>query len=157
MMKRVFYFRGSLFFLIPIQRKSRHWGFHLIRFQFQVPHPIFSTTLAADQKSPPNFTFSADFRPGIMGYCRLVDFHSFPLTKQFPITSSAIYPIGTPSTFCIDKTAPGFLDVIWMSHCRIPATDGAEFWISCNRLKELRKAGRLQTIQNKCPWCWDAA
>ena len=47
-----------------------------------------------------------------MGYRPLVDFHSFALTKQFPITPSAIQPIGTPSTFCIDKTVQGFLDVI---------------------------------------------
>ena len=47
-----------------------------------------------------------------MGYCPLVDFHSFPLTKQFPITPRAIQLIGTPSTFCIEKTVPGFLDVI---------------------------------------------
>ena len=47
-----------------------------------------------------------------MGYHPLADFHSFPLTKQFPITPSAIFLIGTPSTFCIDKTVPGFLDVI---------------------------------------------
>ena len=26
-----------------------------------------------------------------MGYCPLVDFHSFPLTKQFPITPSATH------------------------------------------------------------------
>ena len=39
-----------------------------------------------------------------MGYCPLVDFHLFSLTKRFPITPSAIY-------ICIDKTVPGFLDV----------------------------------------------
>ena len=37
------------------------------------------------------------------------------------------------------------------------AADGAKFWISFKQLKELRKAGRLQTIQNKRPWCWDGA
>jgi hypothetical protein len=47
-----------------------------------------------------------------MDYCPLVDFHSFPLTKRFLITPCAIYQIGTPSTFCIDKAVPGFLDVI---------------------------------------------
>ena len=47
-----------------------------------------------------------------MGYRPLVDFHHFRLTKPFPITHSAIYPIGTPSTFCIDNTVPGFLDVM---------------------------------------------
>ena len=41
--------------------------------------------------------------------------------------------------------------LIRMQHWRRPATDGAEFWISCNQLKELRKAGRLQTLQNKSP------
>ena len=46
-----------------------------------------------------------------MGYRPLVDFYPFPLTKRFAITPSAIKPIGTPSTFCIDKTVPGFLDV----------------------------------------------
>ena len=40
-----------------------------------------------------------------MGYCPLVDFRLFSLTKRFPITPSAIY-------ICIDKTVPGFLDVI---------------------------------------------
>jgi hypothetical protein len=40
-----------------------------------------------------------------MGYRPLVDFHLFSLTKRFPIISSAIY-------ICIDKTVPGFLDVI---------------------------------------------
>ena len=44
-----------------------------------------------------------------MGYHTLVDFMSFPLTKQFPITPA---PIGMPSTSCIDKTVPGFSDVI---------------------------------------------
>ena len=39
-----------------------------------------------------------------MGYCPLVHFHLFSLTKRFPITSSAIY-------IRIDKTVPGFLDV----------------------------------------------
>ena len=29
--------------------------------------------------------------------------------------------------------------------------DGAEFWITCKRLKLLRKAGRLQLIQNSAP------
>ena len=48
----------------------------------------------------------------LMAYCSLVDFHSLPLTKRFLITHSAIQPIGMPSTFCIDKTVPGFLDVI---------------------------------------------
>ena len=38
-----------------------------------------------------------------------------------------------------------------MSHCHRPATEGAEFWISCKRLKLLRKAGRLQLIQNSAP------
>ena len=55
----------------------------------------------------------------LMNYCPLVaqclplvDFHSFPLTKWFPITPSAIQPIGTLSTFFINTTVPGFLDVI---------------------------------------------
>ena len=47
-----------------------------------------------------------------MGYHPLVDFHLFSLTKRFPITPRAIYLIGTPSTFCIDKTLPGFFDAI---------------------------------------------
>ena len=47
-----------------------------------------------------------------MGYHPLVDFHFFSLTKLFPITPSAIQPIGISSTFCINKTVPGFLDVI---------------------------------------------
>ena len=36
----------------------------------------------------------------LMGYCPLVDFHQFFLTEWFPITTSAIQPIGTSSTFC---------------------------------------------------------
>ena len=40
-----------------------------------------------------------------MGYRPLVDFHLFSVTKRFPITPSAIY-------ICINKTVPGFLDVI---------------------------------------------
>ena len=44
-----------------------------------------------------------------------------------------------------------------MSHCRRQATEGTEFQISFKQLKELRKAGQLQVIQNKHPWCWDAA
>ena len=39
-----------------------------------------------------------------MGYCPLVDFNLFSLTKRFPITPSTIY-------ICIDKTVPGFLVV----------------------------------------------
>ena len=46
-----------------------------------------------------------------MGYDPLVDFHPFSLTKRFPIIPSTIQPIGTPSTFCLDKTVSGFLDV----------------------------------------------
>ena len=34
-----------------------------------------------------------------------------------------------------------------MSHWRCRVTEGAEFWISCKRLKSLRKAGYLQLIQ----------
>ena len=40
------------------------------------------------------------------------------------------------------------MTTIRMSHWRRGATEGAEFWISCKRLKLLRKAGRLQLIQN---------
>jgi hypothetical protein len=40
-----------------------------------------------------------------------------------------------------------------MQHCRIKATDGVEFWISCKQ----PDFGLLQVIQNKCPWCWNAA
>ena len=39
-----------------------------------------------------------------------------------------------------------YLTCIRMSHWRRLATEGAEFWISCKRLKLLRKAGRLQLI-----------
>ena len=38
-----------------------------------------------------------------------------------------------------------------MSRWRRLATEGAEFWISCKALKLLRKAGRLQLIQNSAP------
>ena len=37
----------------------------------------------------------------LMGYCPLVNFHRFHLTKWVPTTPSAIQPIGKPSTFCI--------------------------------------------------------
>ena len=39
-----------------------------------------------------------------------------------------------------------------MSHWRLTTmVDGAELWISCKRLKLLRKADRLQLIQNLAP------
>ena len=40
-----------------------------------------------------------------------------------------------------------------MSHWRHTMVDGAKFWIICNWLKLLRKAGRLQLIQNSAPSC----
>ena len=46
---------------------------------------------------------------------------------------------------------------IWMQHCCPPATNGAEFWIICKRPAFLSSFSRLQEIQNKPPWCWDAA
>ena len=46
---------------------------------------------------------------------------------------------------------------IRMQHCRIKATDGVEFWISCKRPAFLSSFGLLQVIQNKRPWCWNAA
>ena len=46
---------------------------------------------------------------------------------------------------------------IRMHHCRIPATDGVEFWIICKRPAFLSSFSPLQLIQNKRPWCWDAA
>ena len=42
---------------------------------------------------------------------------------------------------------------IRMQHWRRPATDGAEFWISCKRPAFLSSFSRLQVIQNKRPWC----
>ena len=42
---------------------------------------------------------------------------------------------------------------IWNSDV---ALTGSEFWISCKRLKLLRKAGRLQLIQNSAP-LWSSA
>ena len=44
-----------------------------------------------------------------------------------------------------------------MQHCRIKATDGIEFWIRCKRPAFLSSFGLLQVIQNKRPWCWNAA
>ena len=44
-----------------------------------------------------------------MGCLPLADLHNFRLTKRFPKTPSAIYPIGTPSAFCIDQIVPGFV------------------------------------------------
>ena len=46
---------------------------------------------------------------------------------------------------------------IQMQHCRIKATDGLEFWISCKRPAFHSSFSLLQVIQNKRPWCWDAA
>ena len=43
------------------------------------------------------------------------------------------------------------LSLIQMSHWRHTMVNGAEFWISCKRLKLLRKAGCLQLIQNSAP------
>ena len=44
-----------------------------------------------------------------------------------------------------------------MSHCCHMMVDGGEFWITCKRLEELRKAGWLQLIQNSAAstivWC----
>ena len=45
---------------------------------------------------------------------------------------------------------------IRMQHCRRPATDGAEFWISCKRPAFVSSFSRLQKIQNKRPWYWVA-
>ena len=39
----------------------------------------------------------------------LADLHHFCLTKGFPKTPSAIWPIGTPSAFCIGQIVPGFV------------------------------------------------
>ena len=44
-----------------------------------------------------------------------------------------------------------------MQHWRYPATDGAEFWISCKWPAFLSSFSRLQVIQNKRPWCSAAA
>ena len=41
-----------------------------------------------------------------------------------------------------------YLTCIRISHWHRLATEGGEFWISCKWLKLLRKAGRLQLIQN---------
>ena len=46
---------------------------------------------------------------------------------------------------------------ICMQHWRRPATDGAEFWISCKQLAFLSSFNRLQVIQNKRHWCLAAA
>ena len=49
------------------------------------------------------------------------------------------------------------LSVIRMSHWHQQMVDGAKFWITCKRLKVLRKASCLQLIQNSAPsticWC----
>ena len=47
--------------------------------------------------------------------------------------------------------------IIWMHYWRRPATDGAEFWISCTGPAFLSSFSHLQVIQNKRPWCWVAA
>ena len=43
--------------------------------------------------------------------------------------------------------------LIRLQHWRCPATDGAEFWISCKRPVFLSSFSCLQVIQNKHPWC----
>ena len=47
--------------------------------------------------------------------------------------------------------------IIWMSHRRHKLVVGAEFWISCHRLRLLRKVCCLQLIQHSEPftilWC----
>ena len=50
-----------------------------------------------------------------------------------------------------------FLSQIRMQHCRRRATDGVKFWISYKQLAFLNSFSLLQAIQNKRPWCWDAA
>ena len=49
------------------------------------------------------------YRPLVVLCLPLADLHHFCLTKRFPKTPSAIQPIGTPSAFCIDQIAPGFV------------------------------------------------
>ena len=49
------------------------------------------------------------------------------------------------------STMPYFFYTIRISHWHRQATEGAEFWISCKRLKLLRKAGCLQLTQNSVP------
>ena len=51
----------------------------------------------------------------------------------------------------LDSTFVNWDQIIRMSHWRHCLTEGAEFWISCLQLKLLRKAGRLQLIQNSVP------
>ena len=51
---------------------------------------------------------------------------------------------------CVSR---GFKNAIRMQHWCRPATDGAEFWISCKRPAFLSSFSRLQVIQNKCPRC----
>ena len=41
---------------------------------------------------------------------------------------------------------------IRMHYCRIPATDGVEFWINCKRPAFFSSFSLLQVIQNKRPW-----
>ena len=73
-----------------------------------------------------------------MGYC------PFSLTMRFPITPSTIQPIEMPSTFCINKTVPGFLDVI-----RFQLLDVAIFVV-----QQLNYQAKQAELQNRVDCIW---
>ena len=50
-----------------------------------------------------------------------------------------------------------YCEIIRMQHWRRPATDGAEFWISCKEPAFLSRFSHLQVIQNMRLWCSVAA
>ena len=51
--------------------------------------------------------------------------------------------------WCFEKSLP-LIVLVDIRSCW--ATEGAEFWIGCKRLKLLRKTGRLQPIQISIAW-----
>ena len=85
----------------------------------------------------------------------------FDCIKKFSIRKIALEMPATVTTPWRLKEEPKnwwkVLFLIQMQHCRIKATDGVEFWISCKQPAFLSSFGLLQVIQNKRPWCWNAA
>ena len=63
---------------------------------------------------------------------------------------------GQKTAICQSQTMITSL-IIRMQHCRIKATDGIEFWINCKWPAFFSDFSLLQGIQNKRPWCSNAA
>ena len=91
---------------------------------------------------------SANERPSSSTYCNLFFFAKF--TKHSEENIGQKTPIFKTRYFLLNY-------LIRMSHWRHTMVDGAEFWISCQQLRILRKASHWQLIQNLTPstivWC----